>query len=230
MSSSATTPTSSSLCCDRMRSVTAAPATELLDVPPVFGAPIIDTFVYGDPVTQGSVSKQFGVYKNDHSDELMWWRNRIEAAVRRHRGRDADLVELAVVATLVFFTARPGACPKWRCYPTERASSRSGRRYGGDLDKLERALYDGLARTESNSQTQKLNGKAVRTMRGAEVMADDALVVAHQVQKVLAPVNEETGVRVRLWVVDPAAERAGWMPVPVWPGWRYARYDEVTSL
>jgi hypothetical protein len=75
-----------------------------------------------------------------------------------------------------------------------------------------------------------MTGRALRQVRGAEVMADDALVIAHQVQKLMALDNQETGVRVRLWTVDPGAERAGWVPVAAWPSWRYVRYEDVAAL
>jgi hypothetical protein len=197
--------------------------------PPVFGDPLIDLFVYGDPVTQGSVFKQGGVYRNDHSEDLMWWRQRVEAGVRRSRAAGVATATGPVVATITFMTARPVTCPQWRKFPTERASSsaRTGRRYGGDIDKLERALYDALAATESTGQTQALKG--VRVTRGAEVMADDSLVIAHDVRKVIAPSNDESGVRVELWAVDPEAEKAGWVPVPSWPGWRYVSYADVVA-
>ena len=186
----------------------------LADVP-VFGEPFIDVFVLGDPVTQGSLSRGAnGNVYNEHWEELMWWRNRIELAVRKNRGRDAkECVEGPVVMSVSVYVDR-GRHPAWRAFPIGREAG------GTDLAKLVRAIEDGFSRTTFHVKTGRAKGQ--KQVRGAEAISDDGNIVAtHSAKFFTDPVHPDPGCRWRVWRVDRVAERAGWVPVPSWPSWRY---------
>lgn len=185
------------------------------DDPPVFGPPIVDLTVYGTPVTQGSFDpSKNGSFRHAKKNELLEWRNLIERAVRRHRGPGAATVEGPVVTSLVFIAHRIQS-PKWGALPCG---------IEGDVDKLVRAAHDGLGR---NRQKDTRTGLGYYT--GAEVMRDDNRVVFTIGGKVYADEDDPPGVMIRVWEVDPAAAKAGWVPVPDWPGWRYVRRSDLLN-
>lgn len=157
---------------------------------------------------------------SDHHAELLEWRNQIERTVRRHRRRDSKVcVEGPVVVSLTIVVER-GSHPKWRAFPIGREAG------GTDVDKLERAILDGFARTRFWIKTGKNKGTEVT--RGAEAISDDGNVVGTAKLKVFT--NDEhpdPGCRLRVWTVDRDLERAGWLPVPDWPGWRYVHRSHL---
>lgn len=180
----------------------------------MFGAPIVDLTVYGTPITQGSFDPtRHGGFRHAKQDELEWWRARIEVAVKRHRGHDAPPATGPVVLTTVFVVEKPKSIPLYRSLPTGRE---------GDLDKLLRAVGDGLG---WNRKKDSRTGAAYHV--GAHAFEDDRRIVFGVPGKVYAAVDEPPGVLIRMWEVDRQAERDGWVPVPDWPGWRYVRRDAL---
>jgi hypothetical protein len=195
------------------------------DAPPI-GNPIVSTFILGDPdrgpETQGSLDpySHGGKLAHHNEKELMWWRARIENAVRRHRGPHAVTVETPVVTSFLFIVRRRGPALKaaYRIWPMG---------IEGDVDKLARAAHDGLGRIHKQD---KVGNQTVKYTIGAEVFSDDRKVIGCVAMKTYAQPGDDLGVLCRIWVPDPALERAGWMPVPDWPGWRYVHRDHLLSV
>jgi Holliday junction resolvase RusA-like endonuclease len=92
--------------------------------------------VYGKPVTQGSKTRTKWGIRDDNADRLRPWREAVKQAaldVVPMTGR----IEGPVSVQVVFTFDRPKSAPKSRpCWPITRSS--------GDLDKLQRALFDAL--------------------------------------------------------------------------------------
>lgn len=190
MSRSATTRTSNSPCCDKVRLVTAALTDELSDIAPTFGPPIVDTFVYGKPARQGS-NKFLGRGRVKPDDEMLyWWRDRVATAVTKHRrGKPPVPAGIAVVVSAIFHLPKPASYPLYKLYPIKDR----------DLDKLVRALLDALASTSDSHP-------------GAGIIADDNRVIALSAVKLYAPAESEAGVHLQMWEVPPGCEKARWVP------------------
>jgi hypothetical protein len=194
---------------------------------PTIGDPIVSTFVLADPkggpVTQGSFDPTGnGGFRHAKKGELDWWRERIEKQVRWHRGPDAPTVTSAVVVTLLFVAPRRPSHPKYRIWPVGTE---------GDVDKLTRAAIDGLA---INTRYQTV-GRGDRKRKlpyhvGAGVVDDDRKVIGCVAMKTYAQPGEDPGLQVCIWALDPVLERAGWMPVPDWPSWRYVHRDMLLAV
>jgi Holliday junction resolvase RusA-like endonuclease len=92
--------------------------------------------VYGKPVTQGSKTRTKWGVRDDNADRLRPWREAVkQAALDALAG--ATRLEGPVSLDVVFTFDRPKSAPKSRpCWPITRPS--------GDLDKLQRALFDPL--------------------------------------------------------------------------------------
>ncbi|MCW2897777.1 MAG: putative Holliday junction resolvase [Streptosporangiaceae bacterium] len=92
--------------------------------------------VYGKPVTQGSKTRTKWGIRDDNADRLRPWREAVKtAALDVLCGRER--LEGPVSVDVVFTFDRPRSAPKSRpCWPITRSS--------GDLDKLERAVFDAL--------------------------------------------------------------------------------------
>jgi hypothetical protein len=170
-------------------------------------------------LNKGLAQKSSG-FHHAKADELAWWRDRIEKAVRRHRGPNAPTIETPVLTTLLFVVARKGPAAKaaYRIWPMGQE---------GDVDKLARAAHDGLGR---NHRQEKIGDQVVKYTVGAEVFADDRKVMGCVAMKTYALPGEDPGVYVRIWAPDPALERAGWSPVPDWPSWRYVHRDQLPPV
>lgn len=92
--------------------------------------------VFGKPVTQGSKTRTKWGIRDDNADRLRPWREAVkQAALDALNARDR--LEGPVLVDVVFTFDRPKSAPKSRpCWPITRSS--------GDLDKLQRALFDAL--------------------------------------------------------------------------------------
>lgn len=92
--------------------------------------------VFGKPVTQGSKTRTKWGIRDDNADRLRPWREAVkQAALDALAGRAR--LEGPVAVEVVFTFDRPKSAPKSRpCWPITRSS--------GDLDKLQRALFDAL--------------------------------------------------------------------------------------
>jgi Holliday junction resolvase RusA-like endonuclease len=112
--------------------------------------------VFGKPVTQGSKTRTKWGIRDDNADRLRPWREAVkQAALDALAG--AERLEGPVSVDVVFTFDRPKAAPNSRpCWPVTRSS--------GDLDKLQRALFDALT--------------------DAGVWRDDSQVVAVRARKV----------------------------------------------
>lgn len=195
---------------------------------PTFGEPLVSTFVFADPgainlVTQGSFDPTGnGRFKHAKQGELDWWRERIEKQVRWHRGPGAPTVTTPVVASLLFVAPRRASHAKYRIWPMGTE---------GDVDKLARAAFDGLARNIRHHTVGRGDRKRkIPYTVGAEVVDDDRKVMAAVAMKTYAQSGEEPGLQVRVWAPDPDLERYGWVPVPDWPGWRYVHRDQLLCV
>jgi len=100
-------------------------------------------FVAGHPVTQGSkrafVNKHTGraALLDDNRAKLVNWRHDIADEARKAwRGRETE--KGPVIMRLQFYLPKPKSAPKKRVtYPIGKRS--------GDLDKLERAVFDAIS-------------------------------------------------------------------------------------
>lgn len=98
----------------------------------------LDFVVFGKPVTQGSKTRTRWGLRDDNADTLKPWRANVTATAveaRQHAGWARAEGPVAVHAR--FYFDPPKSAPKRRrTWPTTRSS--------GDLDKLLRALFDGI--------------------------------------------------------------------------------------
>lgn len=92
--------------------------------------------VFGKPVTQGSKVRTRWSVRDDNAERLRPWREAVkQAALGALAG--ADRLEGPVSVAVVFTFDRPKSAPKSRpCWPVTRSS--------GDVDKLQRAIFDAL--------------------------------------------------------------------------------------
>lgn len=177
------------------------------------------TYVVGHAITQGSFDpSRHGGFLQAKKDELEAWRDRIARVVERHRGRDAPCLEGTFAVSLIF-VAKRRVSPKYRKRWWPRGQE-------GDVDKLTRAVLDALGvlhRTDKDS--------GIKYTIGAQVYRNDNAVVHVTAGKVYAETgDDEGGMLVRVWMLDPALEAEGWCPVPSWPGWRYVHRRDLLSL
>lgn len=194
---------------------------------PTFGEPIVATFIYADPiggpVTQGSFDPTpHGGFRHAKKDDLDWWRERIETGIRRHRGPNAPCIETPVVVSLLFVAPRRASHAKYRIWPMGTE---------GDVDKLARAAVDGCGRNHRTETVGKgLNKKKIDYYVGAHVVSDDRKVIGLVSMKTYTRAEDDSGVQVMIWTLDPALERQGWYPVPDWPGWKYVHRDQLPCV
>jgi crossover junction endodeoxyribonuclease RusA len=144
------------------------------------GAALLDVWVPGRPVAQGSLKVVGRGRVVDDSPRLRPWRNAVETLARSGwRGR-APLAG-PVALELAFTLALPKSAPKsWRARPRWATPHRRGT---GDVDKLARAVLDALG--------------------AAGVYADDAQVTRLAAGKAF---GAAPGVRVRVWPGPPPPE------------------------
>jgi hypothetical protein len=181
---------------------------------PTFGDPIVSLFVVGTAITQGSFDPKGRGFVQAKRNELIEWRGHVERSVRLSRPRD-ETIDGTFVVSLLFVA--------------DRRASHSGRRWWargteGDVDKLTRAVLDGLG---VQHRTEKVGNQKVKYTTGAGVYSDDRRVIHVTAGKVYAQPGEDPGLQVRVWVLDPALEGEGWIPVPDWPGWRFVHRDHL---
>ncbi|MCA1693651.1 MAG: RusA family crossover junction endodeoxyribonuclease [Actinobacteria bacterium] len=148
--------------------------TYRLDLPAVE----LDVFVPGPPAAQGS--KRYAGHRRsrktgklapvllEQSDAVEPWRNTVAKTVRHARG-PVPVLDCPVVLELEFVLPRPAGTPKRR--------TPSATKQHHDLDKLQRAVFDGLT------------GVALR---------DDCLIVDVHATKRIAELGEVPGCRIAL--------------------------------
>ena len=95
--------------------------------------------VYGDPITQGSKTRnRYGGVRDDNADTLHPWREKVCTAAMAALDQPLPPPMAGPVAVVVRFTMRkPLSAPKRR--RTWPIGARSG-----DVDKLQRAIFDAL--------------------------------------------------------------------------------------
>ena len=113
------------------------------ELPLDYFTPVMRFQVRDVPRPQGSkvsfVNPRTGraVTKEDGKERLDRWRNAVQAAVLQHRDRPRTPIGNPVLLRVVFTFERPKSAAKGReVFPVTRST--------GDLDKLERALFDSL--------------------------------------------------------------------------------------
>lgn len=161
-----------------------------VDVAPIFGPPIVDTFIYGRPARQGSNAFLGRGRVRPDDDMLYWWRDRVATVVSKQWGSRPPLPDkTAVVVAVTFYVPRPASVAGYRLYPvTDR-----------DVDKFLRACLDALAHT-SNSHP------------GAGIISNDNRVISAAATKIYAACEDEAGMSLRVWAVPGEYERELWVP------------------
>ena len=146
------------------------------EVLPPAREPLVIT-AHGNPVPQGSKTRTRHGMRDDSSEKLQPWRDTVHwAALRALDGEPA--YEGPVVVEVTFTLRKPAAAPKTRTsWPVKPRT--------GDLDKLQRAVFDALT--------------------DAAVWGDDAQVVEVTARKVYPEEGvdalEHPGALIRVWQV-----------------------------
>lgn len=174
---------------------------------------IFEVIVYGDPVTQGSMTHKGGG-RMAHKDGVKPWRQKIEDAFRElYETPDWEPITAAVRGDLVVTVGHSS-----KDYPRQRATYPT-KHNSGDLDKYERAVNDAVS---PKAAEKKAGGKLNLITEGPNrhrphfrLLNDDSQVVewgTGPVKTFPRPQHthpgalEEPGVRVRFTVLDePAA-------------------------
>jgi crossover junction endodeoxyribonuclease RusA len=134
--------------------------------------PVLDVFVFGRPVSKGSITRnRYGAAYNE-TKGLDTWQDSVRAAcIGAWEGQSP--LDGQVEVDLQFILPRPAAAPKRRTPPAIRKP---------DLDKLVRAIYDAIT--------------------SAGVWVDDARVVRSAESKRLAEIGEAPGARIKIYRIE----------------------------
>lgn len=132
--------------------------------------------VYGKPVTQGSKVRTRWSVRDDNADRLRPWREAVkQAALDVLAGRERLEGPVSVVVTFTF--DRPKSAPKTRpCWPITRSS--------GDVDKLQRAIFDALTDAgvwRDDSQVIDVRARKVHVGDGGALHIPGAVVTVQAV-------------------------------------------------
>lgn len=157
----------------------------------------VEFFVPGKCVTQGSHGKNKHGQIIHSAKGLGAWRREIERAAR-DAAADRDPIPNGhpAVVRLTFLEQKGSSLPQWRKLPVGG---------GGDLDKLARAAFDGIAwnaRSRTGAGLVRNDGQ-IHCLPAVSYFADPLL-------------GEEPGLRVQVWAADRDLERAGKVPTAVW--------------
>lgn len=153
----------------------------------LYSVPVIEYFVPGIPVPQGDLAAGYGGRLHHKNKALEPWRHNIAWRARkpmRDNGFGNVLFHCPISLSLIFVLARPTSARKTRATPPAIKKP--------DYDKLTRAIGDALT---------------------GVVWVDDSQIIHGEQDKVIAEVNEETGVYINVervviqgdWVDDERA-------------------------
>lgn len=144
---------------------------------------LLNLWIPGTPVTQGSMKHVGGGHMVPSSPKLLPWRNTITEAVEQYTGTYFgawEPLDEPVIVQAVFYLERPKSA-KDRPFPHKRQ----------DLDKLARALGDALAPKVGRGKTAP-----------GSFLIDDSRIVDLRVKKLyahgIAGDGVEPGVRVKV--------------------------------
>lgn len=141
---------------------------------PTHNAQICQFTVQGLPKTKGSLRPVGRIGQRvrlvEQVDPQKIWRTTV-AIMARQACKKCGIgqpIDYPIAVQMIFKMKKPQR-PKF-AYPATR---------GGDIDKLQRNVFDAL--------------------QDAQLITDDALAVSVQVDKIYAPTDAETGVTIALW-------------------------------
>jgi Holliday junction resolvase RusA-like endonuclease len=141
--------------------------------------PVLAFVAYGKPITQGSkVRNRFGGVRDANADKLKPWREAVKFAALAHWPSDAEPISGPIRIDVVYTLPKPASAPvRRRTWPIAMRS--------GDIDKLDRALFDAIT--------------------DAGVIHDDAQIVDSRSRKVYPEEHPEAlrtpGAVIRIWQV-----------------------------